>query len=53
MGFSRHYFNEHNFMLTKVCGEIDDDDLMSHVNALNRETQGCVNVRELSDCRSL
>ena len=53
MGFTRYYSAEHNFMLTKITGEIDDNGLMSHVISLNKETSGLVNLRELADCREI
>ena len=40
-------------MLTEITGEIDDNDLLSHVIALNTETAGVVNLRELADCRGI
>lgn len=53
MGFTRHYFQEHTFMLTKITGEINDDDLSQHVVALNKETEGLTNLKELTDCREI
>jgi len=53
MGFSRHYFKEYNFMLTKINGEINDNDLSRHVVALNKETEGLINLKELADCREI
>ena len=53
MGFSRHFFQVHNFMLTKVIGEINDNDLSHHVDALNQETEGLTNLKELADAREI
>ncbi len=53
MGFSRHFIQKYNFMLTKITGEINDDDLSHHVGALNQETEGLTNLKELADCRGI
>lgn len=53
MGFTRHYNQENNFMLTKVVGEINDEDLLHHVIALNKELEGLTNLKELADCREI
>ena len=53
MGFSRYYFQEYNFMLTKITGEINDDDLYHHVVTLNQESEGLINLKELADCREI
>lgn len=53
MGFSRQYFQEFNFMLTKITGEINDKDLSHHVAVLNQEAKGLVNLKELADCREV
>ena len=51
MGISRHYLKEHKFMLTKISEELFDQNLMQHVIALNSETEGVVQLRELADLR--
>lgn len=53
MGFSIHYFQEYNFILTKITGEVDDGDLAYHVAALNQKTDGIINLKELADCREV
>ncbi len=53
MGISRYYSKDLNFLLTRIAGDIDDDDLFEHVIALNKETQGISNLREIADCREL
>lgn len=53
MGFSRHYLKECNFMLTKISGEVNDQNLRQHVIDLNRETEGISDLRELADCRDI
>ena len=45
MVVSRYYFKEFNFLFTNITGEINDSDLASHVEALNNETRGLVNVK--------
>ena len=53
MGFSRNYLKPYNFVLTKITGDINDAELLQHVKALNRETRGISELRELADCREL
>jgi len=53
MGFTRHFSKELNFLLTKATGEINDSDLASHVKALNKATEGLVNVKGFADCRAI
>ena len=53
MGFSRHFSKECNFILTKVTGEINDEDLAAHVKAINSDASGSVNVKGLADCREI
>ncbi|MCK5519677.1 MAG: hypothetical protein KAI81_01070 [Candidatus Marinimicrobia bacterium] len=53
MGFSRYFQKDHNFMFTKISGEINDDNLMDHVLALNKKTDGITNLKELADCREI
>ena len=53
MGFTRYYFQEYNFMLTKLAGEVNDNDLSHHVVALNQETEGLTSLKELADCREI
>ncbi len=44
MGFDRHYLKQINFVLSKVSGELNDQDLMQQVVSLNRETEGMSDV---------
>lgn len=53
MSFTRHCFNECNFMLTRVFGEINDKELANHVVQINKKLEDKVNVKELADCREL
>ena len=53
MSFSRHFLTQHNFLLTKVENEIDDEQLMQHVLTLNKEAKDITCLRELADCRHL
>ena len=53
MGFSRHYFKDYNFMLTKISGEIDNNSLSQHVIDVNNEAEGISNLKELADCREI
>ncbi len=53
MGFSRYYFKEHNFLLTKISGQIAVDDLLQHVITVNKEMTGKINLRQLTDCRNI
>ena len=53
MGFTRHYLKEYNFMLTKITGEVNDQNLKQHVMSLNKETEGISALRELADCREI
>jgi len=53
MGFTRHYFDDLNFVLTKITGAINDNDLAMHVDALNKESKGKTNLKELADCRAI
>lgn len=40
-------------MLTKLTNEISDNDLLRHVIALNNETEGLKDLKELADCREI
>ena len=53
MIFSRHFSKDHNFMYTKIAGEINDQNLRQHVIDKNKETEGISNFRELADCREI
>ena len=53
MGFSRHWLRDHTFILTRVSGTIDNRSLLEHVQALNRERDGVIGMKELADCRDL
>jgi len=53
MGFKRHYFKQYNFMLTKISGEINDNDLSLHVEDMNQAADGLINLKELADCREI
>ncbi len=53
MGFSRYYLKEHNFLLTKVSGKIVVDDLLQHVMTVNKEMEGNIDIRQLTDCRNI
>lgn len=53
MGISRHFFKQHNFIVTKFWGKIDNDDLMGHVIEFNKESKGLSNLKELADCREI
>lgn len=53
MGFSHQYFKDQNFLLTRASGDIDGKDLMRHVIEINEETEGIVDLKELSDCREI
>ena len=53
MGFSRHWLRDRTFLLTRVEGTIDNRSLLEHVQALNRESDGVIGMKELADCRDL
>lgn len=53
MGFSRHWLRDRAFVLTRVTGRIDNRSLLEHVQALNRESNGVIGMKELGDCRDL
>jgi len=53
MSFSHQYFKDHNFLLTRASGDIDGKDLMQHVISINEETEGIIDLKELSDCREI
>ena len=53
MGFSRYYLKKYKFMFTKISGEVNDQNLEEHVIALNMETEGVSDLREIADCRSI
>ena len=53
MGFTRYYSKELNFLFVDITGELNDNDLTSHVKALNTETEGLVNVKGFADCRGI
>ncbi|MFW8602288.1 hypothetical protein ACOHYD_12510 [Desulfobacterota bacterium M19] len=53
MGFSRYYFKEHNFLLTRISGQIAVKDLLEHVITVNKEMTEKINLRQLTDCRSI
>lgn len=51
MGFTRYYLKEHNFLLTRMTGRVDDAALTDHIRAHTEETRGVRNLRELVDVR--
>ncbi len=53
MGFSRHYLKANIFVLTKICGEVNDYNLREHIIAFKEETKGMSRLRELADCRGI
>ncbi len=53
MGFHRYFLKQNNFILSKVSGQLNDQDLMQQVISLNRETKEMPDFRELSDCSNL
>jgi hypothetical protein len=53
MPFDLHYLEERRFMRTVVHGALDDEQLMRHVDELNRRTRGADDLREFADARGL
>ena len=53
MGFERRYLKSCHFVWSKATGELDDNALMEQVLALNSETEGMTDFKELSDCSEL
>lgn len=53
MPISRKVLKSHNFMLTTIIGQLNDQKLKDHVLALNKETEGVLNLRELGDCMGM
>ena len=53
MAFDLHYLEERRFMLTIVSADVDDQQLMQHVQSLNERTTGVDDLRELADCRQV
>ncbi len=53
MGITMHYLKEYNFILSKLSGEINDQNLREYVLAFNKKTRGIPNLRELADCREI
>ena len=53
MPFSRHFLPELNFVLTRTWGMLSDDDVLSHVRALNTSYGDQESLVELGDARGL
>jgi hypothetical protein len=53
MPISRHYLPEHNFVLTRLFGAVDDDQLRRHVLDLSLEAVEMPAICELADCREV
>jgi uncharacterized protein YpmB len=53
MGFSRHYYKDYNFLLSKISGDINGKMFMQEVMELNKEAEGISNLKELADCREI
>ncbi|MCP4642533.1 MAG: hypothetical protein GY851_18965 [bacterium] len=53
MGFTRHLVPELKFVLTRIRGVLDDQQLAQHVADLNREAAAIEGLRELADCRDV
>ncbi len=53
MPFTRHYKRELNFVLTRVFGEINDQQAKEQVVALNEEAKDEKALKEIADCRKL
>ncbi|MBW9261326.1 MAG: hypothetical protein K1566_17715 [Candidatus Thiodiazotropha sp. (ex. Lucinisca nassula)] len=53
MPFTRRFSEKHHFMLTTLSGELNDEDLLVHVLALNEETKGISDLIELADCTTV
>ncbi|MCP4550167.1 MAG: hypothetical protein GY835_27210 [bacterium] len=53
MGFSRFYLKELDFILTRHPRELDDESLIRYTIDFNKEFEGSVRFREISDCRGL
>ena len=53
MGLSVYFNQKHNFMLTRLAGYIDNNNLRNHVLNLNKLTEGVSGLREIADCRKI
>ena len=53
MTFSHKIIRDRNFVLTRIVGEVTDENLLEYVQELNSETIGMDNLRELADCRGI
>ena len=53
MGLSAYFNQKHNFMLTRLAGYIDSNNLRNHVLNLNKLTKGVSGLREIADCRKI
>lgn len=53
MGISRYYFEESNFVLSRLYGEINDQSLRESVEAFNAEAREKSDLRILTDCRRI
>lgn len=53
MGFTRQYFQDHNFLLTRLSDEISDAMFNQHTSDFEMETRDLHDVRELADCRTV
>ena len=53
MGFSVYFNQKHNFMLTRLSGDINNNNLRNHVLNLNKLTEGVSRLREIADGRKI
>ena len=51
MPITRAYFDDQNFLITTIAGEIDEETFTEYIVSLNELSEGITNLRELSDCR--
>jgi len=53
MGFSVYFNQKNHFVLTRLSGDIDNNNLRNHVLNLNKLTEGISELREIADCRNI
>lgn len=53
MPITRHFFPPKNFILTRMTGTVDENDLRRHLIAMNEDATQYTALKELVDCRRM
>lgn len=53
MGFSRHFYPEHDFVYTQRSGGVDDNRLRIHLLSSATDAKGMKKIKQLADARGI